>query len=106
MANSGKELALLEQAMIIALCHHERWDGKGYPMGIEGAAIPLVARIVAVIDVYDALGSERPYKQPFPEEKCQAILKEGIGEHFDPDIIDAFFDNIDEIVKIKKDWED
>ena len=66
----------------------------------------LVARIVAVIDVYDALGSERPYKKPFPEEKCQEILREGAGSHFDPEIIQAFFDNIDEIVRIKRDWRD
>lgn len=106
MANSGEELALLELAMVIALCHHEKWDGTGYPMNLAGLNIPLVARIVAVVDVYDALGSERPYKEPFPEAKCQAILREGSGSHFDPQIIDAFFSNIDEIVRIKKDWMD
>jgi len=106
MANGGGELALLEVAMVIALCHHEKWDGTGYPMLLAGMNIPLVARIVAVIDVYDALGSERPYKKPFPEEKCQEILREGAGSHFDPEIIQAFFDNIDEIVRIKRDWRD
>lgn len=106
MANSGTDLALLEVAMVIALCHHERWDGTGYPMKLSRDETPLVARIVAVVDVYDALGSERPYKKPFSEEKCQKILREGSGEHFDPDIIEAFLDNIDEIVKIKKDWMD
>lgn len=106
MANGGSELALLEVAMVIALCHHEKWDGTGYPMQLTGSNIPLVARIVAVIDVYDALGSERPYKQPFSEEKCQAILREGSGSHFDPETIDAFFDNIDEIMRIKRDWMD
>lgn len=106
MANSGSELSILELAMVIALCHHERWDGNGYPMKISGANIPLVARIVAVVDVYDALGSERPYKKPFPEDKCQQILKEGAGNHFDPDIIDAFLGVTSEITKIKKDWMD
>jgi putative two-component system response regulator len=106
MANGGGDLALLEVAMVIALCHHERWDGAGYPMKLSGDNIPLVARIVAVVDVYDALGSDRPYKKPFSEEKCQEILREGRGNHFDPDIIDAFFDNLDEIIKIKKEWMD
>ena len=106
MANSGQELALLEVAMVIALCHHERWDGTGYPMQLAGENIPMVARIVAIIDVYDALGSERPYKKPFAEEKCQEILLEGAGSHFDPDVIKAFMDNREEIVKIKLDWKD
>lgn len=106
MANGGGDLALLEVAMVIALCHHERWDGFGYPMNLAGKQIPLVARIVAVVDVYDALGSQRPYKTPYPEEKCQAIVREGAGSHFDPEIIDAFFENIAEIVSIKNDWLD
>ncbi len=106
MANGDTVLSLLEVAMVIALCHHEKWDGTGYPMNLSGARIPLAARIVAIIDVYDALGSERPYKQPFTEEKCQAILKEGSGTHFDPAIVDTFFANIDEIMRIKKDWMD
>ncbi len=106
MANSGSELSILELAMVIALCHHERWDGTGYPMRLSGTNIPMVARIVAVIDVYDALGSERPYKKPFPEEKCQQILKEGAGNHFDPEIIDAFLEITPEIITIKKDWMD
>lgn len=106
MANSGSELSILELAMVIALCHHERWDGTGYPMRLSGTNIPMVARIVAVIDVYDALGSERPYKKPFPEEKCQQILKEGAGNHFDPEIIDAFLKITPEIITIKKDWMD
>ena len=106
MAHGGEDLALLEMAMVITLCHHERWDGTGYPMQLSGSKIPLVARIVAVVDVYDALGSERPYKKPFPEEVCQEILREGSGNHFDPDIIRAFFENIEPIMEIKTDWMD
>lgn len=106
MANSDTELSLLEAAMVIALCHHERWDGSGYPMKLASTNIPLAARIVSLVDVYDAVGSERPYKQPFPEEKCQAIIREGSGTHFDPEIVDTFFDNIDEIKRIKQDWMD
>lgn len=100
------ELSLLEQAMVIALCHHEKWDGSGYPSHLKAEEIPLIARIVAVVDVYDALGSVRPYKEPLSETKCQKILLEGSGNHFDPKIIEVFFENIEEIKAIKKEWMD
>ncbi len=106
MADDIGELTLLEMAMVIALCHHERWDGQGYPCNLSGTRIPLIARIVAVVDVYDALGSERPYKKSLPEDVCQKILLEGRGSHFDPEIIDMFFANIGEILAIKKEWMD
>jgi putative two-component system response regulator len=106
MADDIEKLTLLEMAMVIALCHHERWDGQGYPCNLSGAKIPLIARIVAVVDVYDALGSERPYKKSLSEELCQKILLEGRGSHFDPQIIDMFFGNINEIMAIKKEWMD
>ncbi len=106
MANGHDELPLLDMAMVIALSHHEHWDGFGYPMKLAGTDIPLVARIVAVIDVYDALGSARPYKKPYPEKTCQNILLEGSGNHFDPRIIQAFFDNVEEITRIKTEWMD
>ena len=70
--------------------HHERWDGKGYPDGLAGDKIPLGARIIAVADVFDALAAERPYKASLPVEKVRAILMEGRGTHFDPDLADAF----------------
>lgn len=106
MANGGAELTLLETAMVIALCHHERWDGAGYPMNLAGEDIPLFGRIVAVIDVYDALGSERPYKKAFSQDQCQQMLRDGSGGHFDPQVIQAFFDNIDGIMEIRKIWMD
>lgn len=81
----------------IALFHHERWDGKGYFYGLEKEEIPLEARIVSLIDVYDAVSSKRPYKEAFPEEKCRQIIKEGAGTQFDPDIVSVFFDHINEI---------
>lgn len=83
----------LELAAEIARGHHEKYDGSGYPQGLQGDAIPLSARITAVADVYDALRSSRPYKQPFPEEKTFAIITEGSGTHFDPDLIDVFIKN-------------
>lgn len=100
------DLSLLEMAMVIALCHHERWDGDGYPCKLSGTQIPLIGRIVAIVDVYDALGSERPYKKALPEEVCQKILKEGKGNHFDPELIDVFFANINDVLEIKKEWMD
>lgn len=106
MAHRYEDLPLLDMAMVIALCHHERWDGQGYPCNLSAEAIPLLARIVSVVDVYDALGSERPYKQPLPEEVCQKIIREGRGSHFDPDIVDIFFENLDTILAIKHEWMD
>lgn len=106
MGHEKRELALLDMAMVIALCHHERWDGQGYPCHLRGDKIPLLARIVSVVDVYDALGSERPYKNPLPEEVCQKIILEGRGSHFDPEIVDLFFENLETIVSIKKEWMD
>jgi putative two-component system response regulator len=92
---------LLELAATIAQTHHERWDGTGYPLGLAGEDIPMPGRITAVADVYDALSSRRPYKKPFPREKCFTILKEGRGTHFDPKVLDAFFSRAEEIVRIQ-----
>ncbi|MBS2033726.1 HD domain-containing protein [bacterium] len=70
--------------------HHEKWDGSGYPDGLKGEDIPYAARIIAIADVFDALHAERPYKAGMPVERVQAILREGRGTHFDPDLLDAF----------------
>lgn len=80
----------LQLAKEIAYCHHERWDGDGYPFQIAGDSIPLAARIVAVADVYDALRSRRPYKDAKTHDEARAILLDGAGSHFDPVVIDAF----------------
>jgi putative two-component system response regulator len=74
----------------VAYAHHEKWDGSGYPNGLAGEAIPLPARIAALADVYDALSSKRPYKEPFTHERSKEIILEGRGSHFDPDVVDAF----------------
>ena len=92
---------LLAMASQIALTHHERWDGTGYPIGLSGEDIPLSGRIVAVADVFDALSSKRPYKPAFPIEKCFAILDEGSGTQFDPRVIEAFKHVRNEIVQIR-----
>ncbi len=84
------DASLLEMARQIVLHHHERWDGSGYPDGQAGEDIPLAARIVAVADVYEALSSPRPYKPPYPHEKCVAMIRREAGKHFDPALVDAF----------------
>jgi putative two-component system response regulator len=96
----------LNLARMLALCHHERWDGKGYPFGLSGEDIPLEARIVSVVDVYDALCSDRPYKQAMSAEKAAELLRAGAGTQFDQDVVAAFFQNEDEIITIRVRWSD
>ena len=104
-ATSG-ESPLLKIASEIALTHHERWDGSGYPRGLSGADIPLAGRITAVADVFDALSSPRPYKPAFPLETCFAILHSERGAHFDPQVLDAFFARQDEVLQIRAAYAD
>ena len=82
--------AFIQMGIAIALYHHEKWNGDGYPTGLAGADIPLCARIMAVADVYDALRSERPYKPPLSHEKTAEIILRGGGENFDPTVVQAF----------------
>lgn len=105
-ASAADDNELLALARVMALCHHERWDGKGYPLGLAGEDIPLEARIVAVVDVYDALRSDRPYKKAFGQEECERILREGAGSQFDARVIEAFFRNVEEIMAIREAWAD
>lgn len=89
--SSGSALDFLEVARQIAGGHHEKWNGAGYPaLGLQGDAIPLPARLMAVADVFDALISRRHYKEPYPDEQVMQIMREGRGQHFDPDVADAF----------------
>jgi putative two-component system response regulator len=87
----GSASELINLAAQIAGGHHERWNGKGYPRGLSGDAIPLAARIVAIADVFDALTTERPYKKAVPLASALAILEAERGSHFDPACLDAFF---------------
>lgn len=86
----GMSVAFLEVAKEIAYSHHEKWDGSGYPLGLKGDEIPICGRLMAVADVYDALITKRVYKEGFSHEKAVAIILEGRGTHFDPDVTDAF----------------
>ena len=81
----------LRAALDIPFCHHERWDGTGYPRGLKGNEIPLAARIFAVVDVWDALTSDRPYRPAWSKEDALNYIREQSGKHFDPQIVDAFF---------------
>jgi len=85
-----KENAFLKHARIMAGSHHEKWDGSGYPLGLKGEAIPLQGRLMAIVDVYDALTNDRPYKAAFPHGIAVNVIKDGIGRHFDPLIGDIF----------------
>ncbi len=87
---AGPGFALLDMAAKIALTHHERWDGTGYPSGLSGSAIPLVGRIVAVADVFDALTHARPYKQAWTVDDAVREITLQRGRQFDPEIVDAF----------------
>ena len=88
----GNSADFLSLAREIAYGHHERWDGKGYPLGISGEKIPLSARLMALADVYDALITRRVYKPAFPHEKAVEIIAEGRGTHFDPDLVDSMLE--------------
>ena len=87
----------LRPALDIPYCHHEKWDGTGYPRGLQEEAIPLPARIFAVVDVYDALCSDRPYRGKWSEDKVLDYIRSQSGQHFDPNVVQAFFEIIDEI---------
>jgi putative nucleotidyltransferase with HDIG domain len=81
----------LRPALDIPYCHHEKWDGSGYPRRLKGALIPLAARLFAIVDVWDALSSDRPYRSAWPRDKALAYLQEQSGKHFDPDVVALFF---------------
>lgn len=86
-------IVYLFQAIDIPYCHHERWDGRGYPQGLKGENIPLAARIFAVVDVWDALTSDRPQRQAWPESKAMEYIREQSGKYFDPMVANKFLDS-------------
>lgn len=98
--------ALLQTARVVALTHHERFDGTGYPYGIKGFDIPLAGRIVAIADVFDALTSQRPYKEPWNLDRAVEYLVAQKGKHFDPELVDAFLACMDEIKEVMAKFHD
>jgi response regulator RpfG family c-di-GMP phosphodiesterase len=85
-------IPFLRKALDIPYCHHEKWDGSGYPRGLKGEEIPLSARIFAIVDVWDALRSDRPYRIAWTEEKALEYIQSESGSHFDPMVVDAFME--------------
>jgi HD-GYP domain-containing protein (c-di-GMP phosphodiesterase class II) len=83
-------IVFLKPALDIPYCHHEKWDGTGYPRGLEGEQIPLAARIFAVVDVWEALRSDRPYRKAWMEDKVHEYIRAGSGSHFDPKVVEMF----------------
>lgn len=102
----GEQGGFLVMAMDIARSHHEKWDGSGYPDGFSGEQISLSARLMAVVDVFDALMTKRPYKTAMPQEQAFAIIAEGSGTHFDPEIVGVFMTIQNELQKIYAMWID
>jgi putative two-component system response regulator len=102
---SKSDAPLFTMAAEIALHHHEKWDGSGYPQGLAGLLIPESARIVMVADVFDALTMDRSYKESWPLEKAFASIQDGAGSHFDPALANLFLDIQAQILEIKSIWE-
>ncbi len=102
----GHNSSLLQLAAKIARHHHEKWDGTGYPDGLAGQEIPHQARIVTLVDVFDALTSERPYKRAWSIDEAIDFIKSQSGRHFDPELVEAFLDCLPEILEMKEKWAD
>ena len=100
---SDSDSELLDLAAVIALCHHEHWDGSGYPQGLAEDEIPLEARISAVADFFDSLTRERPYRRALPLREALRLVRAGSGTQFDPLVVDAFFATQREIRRLRSD---
>ncbi len=101
----GTQIEMLDMAEEIALCHHERWDGKGYPRGMSGESIPESARIAAIVEVFDVLTSTRPYREAFSEDEALDLLRSEKGKQFDPEILEWFFRLVPELRQIRNETE-
>ncbi len=97
---------LLDMARVIADTHHEKWDGSGYPNGLAGEQIPLVGRIVAIADVFDALTTKRPYKDPWTIDDAIAHIEASAGQHFDPQLVELFKEVLPEVLMVKEKWQE
>jgi response regulator RpfG family c-di-GMP phosphodiesterase len=102
----GSDIELFQVASQIALNHHEKWDGSGYPQGLRGQVIPLEGRITALVDVFDALGSDRCYKRAWPLDKILALIQEEKGRHFDPDLVELMLLHLDDFLAIRDTYRD
>jgi len=98
---AGSDSSVIQMGQTIARSHHERWDGSGYPQGLAGTDIPLEARICAVVDFFDALTMDRPYRRALDTDVVLGMMREEAGAHFDPDVLDVFFDHLPKITEIR-----
>jgi putative two-component system response regulator len=105
-ADAERPVAFLQCAKLIIRHHHEKWDGSGYPDGLAGTAIPIPARLMALADVFDALISRRPYKEPFSLDDAVKMIRDGRGTHFDPAVVDAFEVRIAEFIAVARRYAD
>jgi len=103
---SGTDIPLLEMASEIAMCHHEKWDGTGYPTGLSGKDIPESARITTIVDVYDALVHKRVYKEACTEGSALEVMQQMVGKHFDPELYEVFVTNLAKMREIKENYSD
>jgi putative two-component system response regulator len=97
---------IMRLASIVARCHHEKWDGSGYPNQLQQESIPLEARIVAIADVYDALTSIRPYKNAWSHEDAVAFIRNNVGTHFDPHLVECFIQVLPDVIGIRLQYHD
>jgi len=97
---------IISAASIVAYEHHEKWAGNGYPRGLKGEEIHIFGRITALADVFDALGSDRYYKRAWVLDRIYALFHEESGRHFDPKVVNAFFNNLDKILHIRESFKD
>ncbi|NVN89740.1 MAG: response regulator [Desulfuromonadales bacterium] len=104
--SDAERYPVIKAGHIIALQHHEKWDGSGYPSGLKGEEIHIFARIVSIVDVFDALTSKRPYKDAFPFDKAMSIMEEGRGVFFDPELLDLFLNNVESFIAIREKLKD
>jgi putative two-component system response regulator len=103
---SGSDSAVIQMGERIALAHHEKWDGSGYPKGLANDEIPKEARICAVVDFFDALTMDRPYRAAVPNDQVVEMMLEGSGSHFDPEILECFMDIRPDIETIQDEYVD
>jgi putative two-component system response regulator len=99
---SGSASELMQEGQVVALTHHERWDGGGYPRGLRGEEIPLAGRICSVLDVFDALTTERPYRPALPWEAAIEQMRQGRGRHYDPHLLDLFLEHLDDVLAVRR----
>lgn len=102
----GSDIPMFQVGALIALNHHEKWDGSGYPQGLKGEKIPLEGRITALVDVFDALGSDRCYKKAWPLDKILQLIEQERGRHFDPSLVSLMLENLDDFLAIRDQYKD